>query len=91
MNPMPRSRRPLLSLLVLAIPLVAGCGGPVLEGKVVLGGMSGAELVAEGDPAFDQPGVGGASIVVIRDPDRPNAETVARSSSRADGSFRIPV
>lgn len=69
----------------------AGCGGPMLEGKVVLGSVAGAEFVAEGDPALNQPGLAGASIVVIRDPGRPNSETVARTSSRADGTFRISV
>jgi hypothetical protein len=83
--------RPSLILVTVLSAFGGGCGGPVLEGKVVLGSMSGAELVAEGDPALKQPGLAGASIVVIRDPGRPNAETVARSASRADGTFRIPV
>lgn len=84
-------------LVVLTLPallatlVAAGCGGPALEGKVVLGSMSGAELVAPGDPALNQPGLAGASIVVIRDPGRPNSETVAQGASRADGTFRIPV
>lgn len=84
--------RPVRCLSVaISILLAGGCGGPALEGKVVLGSMAGAELVAEGDQALTQPGVAGASIVVVRDPGRPNAETVARGSSRADGTFRIPV
>lgn len=78
-------------LLLISIPFAAGCGGPTLEGKVVLGSMTGAELVVEGDRALAQPGVAGASILVVRDPGRPNAQTVARGSSRADGTFRIPV
>lgn len=89
---LPHHRIPSISPLAAVVAaFLTGCGGPVLEGKVVLGGMSGAELVAEGDPALQQPGLAGASIVVIRDPGRPNAETVARSASRADGTFRIPV
>lgn len=86
-----RIPRVLFPISPVAALFLAGCGGPMLEGKVVLGSMSGGELVAEGDPALSQPGVAGASIVVIRDPGRPNAETVARGSSRADGTFRIPV
>jgi len=86
--------RPTLALTpaaLLTVLAAAGCGGPMIEGKVVLGSMSGAELVAEGDGALSQAGLGGASILVIRDPGRPSATTVARSSSRADGTFRIPV
>lgn len=86
--------RPTLALTpaaLLTVLAAAGCGGPMIEGKVVLGSMSGAELVAEGDGALSQAGLGGASILVIRDPGRPSATTVARSSSRADGSFRIPI
>lgn len=86
--------RPTLALTpaaLLTVLAAAGCGGPMIEGKVVLGSMSGAELVAEGDGALSQAGLGGASILVIRDPGRPSATTVTRSSSRADGTFRIPV
>ena len=77
--------------LTASVLAAGGCSGPTLEGKVILGPMSGAEIVAEGDPALGQPGLAGASILVIRDPDRPNPETVARTSSRADGTFRIAV
>lgn len=93
MSPHNRFRRPGLAVFALSALVLAsgGCGGPMLEGKVVLGSMSGAEIVAEGDPALNQPGLAGASILVIRDADRPNPETVARTSSRADGTFRISV
>jgi len=93
--PMPhlRSCRSVRSLAAACFIVLAvgGCGGHVLSGKVVSGGFSGGDLVSERDARLTQEGMGGVSILVIRDADRARPETVARGTSRPDGSFRIPV
>lgn len=75
-------------IFVLAL---AGCGSYTLQGHVVRGSYSGVMLVSPDDPRLAGPGIGGVSVTVVRDADRPNREQVAAANSAADGQLTLPI
>jgi hypothetical protein len=85
------ARFALLSLvLMIAAAVTSGCGaGYVLRGQVIESGYSAMHVVGVDEELGA--GVEGVRINLYRDPGRLNQELVASGTSRADGTFEIPV
>jgi hypothetical protein len=76
---------------IIVLPLLAGCGGYALRGKVIQSGTSAVTIIDRHDDRLDQRGVGDVQIRVYRDPGRLSQELVASGVSRPDGTFEIPI
>lgn len=81
----------LSSLLVLLATGLTGCGGYHLRGKVVEGPVSSVAVVDQHDPRLEGPGLRGASIQAVIDPNDVGRKRLNTQHSGDDGSFAIPV
>jgi hypothetical protein len=78
----------LIGSLAMAL---GGCSANQITGRVLTGDSSFVQWVDSGSsPGGGQP-VGGASIVVTRDPLSPGREVVGNAVSQADGSFTVKL
>lgn len=68
---------------------LTGCGY-VIEGRVVQGEMASADWSSKGDLVAGAP-VSGATVTIIRDPDRLSRAVVGTALTGADGTFRLAV
>lgn len=69
---------------------IAGCAYRV-EGKVVAGDADFVTIVDADDPRLAMPGVDGARIAFIRDPQRLDRRLAANGVSGAEGEISIPI
>lgn len=87
--------RPLQRLAAIGVfavcSLLAGCGQYTIAGKVIEGELSSARFVPADDPSVAVPGVGGASVSILRDPDTPKRAIAGSASADSLGLFEMPV
>ena len=77
-------------LATLALPaLLAGCAYR-LEGKVVEG-LNGAQVTDAANADAQRGGIPGASVELIRDPQRPTRQRVAQANADKNGRFVLTV
>ena len=77
-------------LATLALPaLLAGCAYR-LEGKVVEG-LNGAQVTDASNADAQRGGIPGASVELIRDPQRPTRQRVAQANADKNGRFVLTV
>ncbi len=81
-----------LATLCAALPLVVGCGGGTLTGRVLGGESSFIQWVGDTRSAAGggEP-VAGAAISVVRDPLSPGRQPAGNAVSKADGSFTLKL
>jgi hypothetical protein len=70
---------------------MTGCGGYVLYGKVIEGDYNALEIVDVDDMRLDQPGVPGASVRIINDPQSLGREELGVVMSNSEGVFRKTI
>lgn len=81
-----------VAVLFMVLPALTGCGGYSFKGRVIAGTFPSVLIVEPGDAAAQQgAGIAGASIELVRDSDRLNAETIGRGTTDGQGNFSIPV
>lgn len=81
----------LSSLFALLAAGLVGCGGYHLTGKVIEGPVPSVSVVDRHDPRLEQPGLAGASIQAVIDPNDIGRKRLDPQSSGGDGAFAIPV
>jgi len=87
----PRLPRLLAIIALTLLPLLSGCGTYTLMGKVIEGDYTAATFVPADDPRVAYPGVGGAQVSIIRDPDS-LSRSIAGSTYADDlGLFEMPI
>jgi hypothetical protein len=80
---------PAAILLIASAALLPGCAYK-LEGKVVEG-LNGAQVTDMQNADAQRGGVPGASIELIRDPQRPTRQRVAQANADKNGRFVLTV
>ncbi|MEM9418237.1 MAG: hypothetical protein AAGA25_04160 [Planctomycetota bacterium] len=72
---------------------LVGCSPYRLQGVVVAGDMPGVEVVKKNDPRLAEagPGVAGATLAVLLDPQRLSPEQIGEGHSDAEGGFALPI
>ena len=93
-HPLMNISRPLQLLAMCALAFAAllqGCGTYTLMGKVMEGDVSGATFVPADDPRIALPGVGGAQVSILRDPDSLGREIAGSTVADSYGLFELPV
>ncbi len=73
---------------------LSGCGGYVLNGRVVRSmssGESGVRFVALGDSDLDRVGVGGVEVMVTRNPSHRMSAELFTVRTRPDGRFSLSL
>lgn len=90
----PTDHCPVLQALVLIL-LVAGLtacnGGYRMEGKVVAGLSSAVVVVGKNDSRLQQPGLEGATISVMLDPESMDPKNVGADVTDMQGNFGLPI
>ncbi len=85
-------RRRWVGMMVCAAALlIGGCGGYQLRGKVVPGPASNIQVVNKDDPRLNRPGMPGASVSVMIDPEQLNREDAGSTAADVDGGFALPI
>ncbi|MFW6059288.1 MAG: hypothetical protein ACODAQ_03855 [Phycisphaeraceae bacterium] len=79
-----------LALALLIAPL-AGCSAYQLRGKAVEGATSAIFIVDADDPRLERPGVAGANLYLILDPQRLSTKRLDPQATGADGAFAIRI
>ena len=85
----PRAIKP-AALLGLVIALT-GCAPYSLDGKVISGAMPMVMLVGADDPRLQQPGISGAFIDAMIDPDKLSREHGGSTLTDGSGAFSMPI
>ncbi|MEM1446830.1 MAG: hypothetical protein AAGF84_12295 [Planctomycetota bacterium] len=72
---------------------LAGCSPYQLQGVVVAGEASGVEVVKKNDPRLADagPGVAGAGLWVVLDPERLSPELIGEGNTDAAGEFALTI
>lgn len=86
-----RLRLSALLLLAALFATLPACSAYNLQGKVIDGPASQITIVDAGDPRLDQPGLAGASIETMLDPNSLARKALPAQASGGDGTFAIPV
>lgn len=76
--------------IALLIPL-GGCSSYALRGRVVEGDASMVLVVDESDPRLKGPGVPGATVTLVLDPERLSREPAGGGMADGSGEFSISV
>ncbi len=84
-----RAAVPVLCLVLMQ--LAGGCGGYVLQGRVVQADFSMMTFVPATDARLSQPGVPNVQVKLFRDADKPNVRVVATQVSDGAGQLAMPV
>lgn len=93
-SPRPARRWILCSSIALAAAAaLVGCAGKaIITGKVIQGDVSFMGVVDANDERLAKPGLAGAEVAVVSDPDRPAASSnLGQATSDATGAFSIKV
>ena len=90
---LPRQKRRSICLCALfaGLSLMQACGQYTIIGKVIEGELSSATFVAEDDPTVAMRGVSGASVSILRDPDKPNRAIAGEAQADDLGFFEMPI
>jgi hypothetical protein len=87
-----RPLRRLVALGALALAAIpTGCGQYTIIGKVIEGDLSSAAFLPADDPVIAVPGVGGARVSILRDPDTPRRAIAGSTVADNLGLFEMPV
>ena len=70
---------------------VAGCGGYVMQGRVVRGDLSYVQVVDADDPRLKGPGLGNVSLRLMMEPNSAGRKVAGETVSGGAGEFSIPV
>lgn len=79
------------ALAAASIVSVTACSGYSMSGRVVEGDFGSISFIAAGASDELEVPIEGATVSLIRDPESLGREEVARATTRADGSFLMPV
>lgn len=79
-----------LAALALAGAL-PGCAGYTLRGRVIAGDVSYVAVVEASDPRLAAPGLAGAEVDLVSDPDRARRKRIASGVTDGAGEFSLPV
>ena len=85
------SSRLQLAVFTCLVAAIAGCKTYQLAGKVVAGPASTVQVVDRDDPRLDQPGIDGALIEVMIDPDTLSRKPGGTTTTSGDGGFQLPI
>lgn len=77
--------------LLALVPALTGCGSYALRGRVIEGDSSGVFVVDPSDPRLKAPGVDGALLDLVLDPQRVSRKHAGRGVSNESGDFSVPV
>jgi hypothetical protein len=89
---LPRPLRRWAAVCALAAAtLLTGCGQYKLIGKVIEGDLTTATFVPADDPAIAVPGVSGAHVSILRDPDTPKRAIAGSAVADSLGFFEMPI
>ena len=79
--------------LSLCVTLFAatGCSPYSLDGKVIAGPSPMVMVVSGSDPRLDQPGISGASVDAMIDPDKLSREHGGSTVTDGSGAFSMPI
>lgn len=91
-----RSLGMLLACVVLlcAGPMLAGCGGYAIKGRVIRGPVASVQVVSRDDARLTEPNAtgGGASVSAVLEPDTPTERRdLGKHLADEQGWFAIPV
>lgn len=78
-------------LALLGCLTLAGCGGYTLRGHVIEGMHSSVSIVDADDLRLQSPGLDGATIDLMLDPDSLGRRSLGTAHSAMDGSFSLPI
>jgi hypothetical protein len=79
-----------LAAIVITLAL-HGCGQYTIVGKVIQGDVSDIAFVPADDPRLAIPGLAGAQLSILRDPETLRRALAGSSSSDDFGEFEMPV
>lgn len=84
-------RRAVACCAIAVAAMLTGCGKYTLVGKVVAGDYTNIEFLSADDPRLAMPGIGGAQVSILRDPETPKRAIAGSTSSDQFGMFEMPV
>jgi len=87
----PSPSRWIIAVLAPAALAIGGCGGYTLDGRVVRGDASYAELVSRGSDRLEGQGIAGVRVGAHLNPGRLNREFLGATTTGPDGEFSLPI